>query len=161
VDNVLLNPYIGLDLAGLTKLQVFSMRLGWLQAMQNDRAMVGKYVCPGGAELDIDIRKWNVGVRNELFYGKNMMPYYHSKDPGGYPYGNLLYMGSPFYQIGAADSKAGLADRLEVYYAPQLGQPYLDFRISAIFHFNAGNYAGCRQMVSLNFNLQELLKRNK
>jgi hypothetical protein len=90
-----------------------------------------------------------------------MMPYYHSKDPGGYPYSNLLYMGSPFYQVGAADSKAGLADRLEVYYAPQLGQPYLDFRISAIFHFNAGNYAGCRQMVSLNFNLQELLKRNK
>lgn len=161
VDNVLLNPYIGLDLAGLTKLQVFSMRLGWLQAMQNDRAMVGKYVCPGGAELDVDIRKWNVGVRNELFYGKNMMPYYHSKDPGGYPYGNLLYMGSPFYQVGAADSKAGLADRLEVYYAPQFGQPYLDFRISAIFHFNAGSYAGCRQMVSLNFNLQELLKRNK
>ena len=160
VDNVLLNPYIVLDLADKTKMQTFSMRLGWLQAMQNDREMVGRYVFPSGAEFDLEVRKWNVGVRNEFFYGNNMMPYYHSKDPGGYSYSNLLYMGSPFYQVHDK-SYAGVADRLEIYYAPQLGLPYLDFRISAIFHFNGTIYSGCRQMVSLNFNLQELLGRNK
>lgn len=162
VDNVLINPYIILDLSHVTKTQVFSMRLGWLQAMQNDREMVGRYVCPGGAEFDLDIRKWNVGIRNEFFFGKNMMPYYHSKDPGGYTYSNLLYMGSPFYQVfDRPVNHAGVADRLEVYYAPHIGLPYLDFRISAIFHFNGTQYSGCRQMVSLNFNLQELLGRNK
>lgn len=161
VDNVLINPYITLDLSHVTKTQVFSMRLGWLQAMQNDREMVGRYVCPGGAEFDLDIRKWNVGIRNEFFFGNNMMPYYHSKDPGGYTYSNLLYMGSPFYQVFDRHvNYAGVADRLEVYYAPQIGLPYLDFRISAIFHFNGTQYSGCRQMVSLNFNLQELLGRN-
>lgn len=171
VDNVLINPYLMLDLAEITKMQLFSVRLGWLQSMQNDRALVGKYVYPSGAELDVDVRKWNVGIRNEFFYGRNMMPYYNTLDPGGYKYGNLLYMGSPFYQVhDSAESTArksrtslwpGICDRLEVYYAPQLGLPYLDFRISAVFHFNEGIYSGCRQMVSLNFNLQELLKRYK
>jgi hypothetical protein len=34
-------------------------------------------------------------------------------------------------------------------------------RVSALFYFNARGYSGCRQMVSLNFNLEELLKRKK
>ena len=161
VDNVLLNPYLAFGFEHLVDFQKLSIRVGWLQAMQNDREMVGRYVCPGGAEFDLDIRKWNVGIRNECFFGNNMLPYYHSKDPGGYTYSNLLYMGSPFYQVFDRHvNYAGVADRLEVYYAPQIGLPYLDFRISAIFHFNGTQYSGCRQMVSLNFNLQELLGRN-
>ena len=55
----------------------------------------------------------------------------------------------------------GLADRLEVYYAPKFGAPYLDLKVSAIFHFDGRKYCGCRQMVSLNFNLEKLLRRNR
>lgn len=160
VDNVLINPYLKFDFAHMVDFQILSLRLGWLQAMQNDRELVGRYVCPGGGELDVEVRKWNVGIRNELFFGKDMMPYYNTIDPGGYKYGNLLYPGSPFYRVHDDGTKGpGIADRLEVYYAPKIGSPYLDLKISAIFHFNGRKYSGCRQMVSLCFNLQELLER--
>lgn len=162
VDNVLLNPYLKFGFEHLVDVQKLSFRLGWLQSMQNDRAMVGKYVFPGGAELDVEVQKWNVGIRNELFFGKDMMPYYDVQDPGGYEYGSLLYMGSPFYRVhDDGKSGPGIADRLEVYYAPKIGCPYLDLKVSAIFHFNGSKYSGCRQMVSLNFNLQQLLGRHR
>ena len=162
VDNVLLNPYLKLGFEHLVDIQKLSLRVGWLQAMQNDRAMVGKYVFPGGAELDFEVQKWNVGIRNELFFGKDMMPYYSSVDPAGYTYSNLLYMGSPFYRVhDDGKSGPGIADRLEVYYSPKIGNPYLDLKVSAIFHFNGNKYSGCRQMVSLNFNLQELLSSRR
>ena len=74
VDNILLNPYVGFDLARQMNLQKFGLRLGWLQALQHDRENVGHYVFPGGAELDIDIRNWNVfsgrSVINRKFSGK-------------------------------------------------------------------------------------------
>ena len=162
VDNALVNPYLRFDLADCADLQKLSFRLGWLQSLQNDRVHVGKYVFPGGGEFVADVQKWDVGVRNELFVGVDMMPYYNSADTGGYKYGNLLYMGSPFYRIyDDSTDKVGLFDRLEVYYAPKFGAPYLDLKVSAQFYFSARGYSGCRQMVSLNFNLQELLGRQK
>ncbi len=48
VDNILLNPYAGFDFGDRMNLQEFSLRLGWLQAMQHDREFVGHYVFPGG-----------------------------------------------------------------------------------------------------------------
>ena len=159
VDNALVNPYMRFDLASKVNLQTLSVRLGWLQALQNDRAYVGHYVFPGGAEVVMEVQKWNVGVKNDMFIGKNMMPYYNTIDNAGYKYGSLLYMGSPFYRVwDDARDGVGLADRLEIYYAPKFGSPYLDLKVSAVFHFDGEKYCGCRQMVSLNFNLEELLR---
>ena len=91
-----------------------------------------------------------------------MMPYYNTIDNAGYKYGSLLYMGSPFYRVwDNGRDGVGLADRLEIYYAPKFGAPYLDLKVSAVFHFDAEKYCGCRQMVSLNFNLEELLRGRK
>lgn len=162
VDNALVNPYMRFDLASKANLQTLSVRLGWLQALQNDRAHVGHYVFPGGAEVVMEVQKWNVGVKNDMFIGKNMMPYYNTIDNAGYKYGSLLYMGSPFYRVwDNGRDGVGLADRLEIYYAPKFGAPYLDLKVSAVFHFDAKKYCGCRQMVSLNFNLDELLRGRK
>ena len=162
VDNFLVNPYLRFDLASKANLELLSVRLGWLQALQNDRAHVGQYVFPGGAELVMQVQKWNVGIKNDMFVGKDMMPYYNTFDNAGYKYGNLLYMGSPFYRVwDDGRDGVGLADRLEVYYAPKFGAPYLDLKVSAIFHFDGQKYCGCRQMVSLNFNLEKLLRRNR
>lgn len=162
VDNFLVNPYLRFDLASKADLELLSVRLGWLQALQNDRAHVGQYVFPGGAELVMQVQKWNVGIKNDMFVGKDMMPYYNTFDNAGYKYGNLLYMGSPFYRVwDDGRDGVGLADRLEVYYAPKFGAPYLDLKVSAIFHFDGRKYCGCRQMVSLNFNLEKLLRRNR
>lgn len=162
VDNALINPYLRFDLASVADMQALSVRLGWLQALQNDRANVGHYVFPGGAEVVMEVQKWNVGVRNDMFIGTDMMPYYNAVDNAGYKYGSLLYMGSPFYRVwDDGRDEVGLADRLEVYYAPKFGAPYLDMKVSAIFHFDGEKYCGCRQMVSLNFNLENLLSRKK
>jgi hypothetical protein len=162
VDNALVNPYMRFDLASKANLQTLSVRLGWLQALQNDRAHVGHYVFPGGAEVVMEVQKWNVGVKNDMFIGKNMMPYYNTIDNAGYKYGSLLYMGSPFYRVwDNGRDGVGLADRLEIYYAPKFGSPYLDLKVSAVFHFDGEKYCGCRQMVSLNFNLEELLRGRK
>ena len=162
VDNALVNPYLRFDMASMTDMQTLAVRLGWLQALQNDRANVGHYVFPGGAEVVMEVQKWNVGLRNDMFIGTDIMPYYNTVDNAGYKYGNILYMGSPFYRVwDDGRDGIGLVDRLEVYYAPKFGAPYLDMKVSAIFHFDGEKYCGCRQMVSLNFNLEKLLCRKK
>lgn len=129
VDNILLNPYVRLSFAHMTGLQVLSARIGWLQGLQNDRKHVGSYVFPGGGELDLEVKNWNVGVRNSLFYGSDMMPYYNSLDSGGYKYGNLLYPGDLFYRVHDDGSKGpGTYDRLEVFWEPKVGT-YLKIRV--------------------------------
>ena len=163
VDNILLNPYARFDFGDKAQLQALSFRLGWLQAMQRDRAYAGIFVYPYGFEFDQEVRNWNVGIHNRIFYGQDMMPYYNNYDNAGLKYGPDLYYGDPFYRIhDDGTGGAGLYDRLEVYYEPKLGN-ILTLRVSALFHFHSFGYSGCQQMVSLRFNLDKFLaaKRNK
>ncbi len=159
VDNILINPYARLDFSSLTGFQVLSFRFGWLQGFQNDRRNIGHYVRPGGGEFDMEIRKWNVGVKNSMFYGTDMMPYYDYEDGGGFKYGTGLYFGDPFYRIHDDGTEGrGLYDRFEVVWNPYVSA-CLDIKVRALFHFHGSHYSGCQQMVSLNFNLDKLLER--
>lgn len=158
VDNILLNPFMKFDFADRLGFQEFSARLGWLQAMQHDRVFVGHYVFPGGGELDLEIKKWNFGIRNRLFCGTDMMPYYNSTDAGGDKYGDRLYFGDPFYRMHDDGSTGiGTYDRLEFFYEPQVG-PYLKIGVGARFHFHGTRYSGCQQVFSLKFNLLQILR---
>lgn len=153
VDNILMNPYLKFDFGKPMNMQEFSLRLGWLQAMQHDRVFVGHYVFPCGGEFDLNMRKWNVGVHNRMFYGTDMMPYYNSTDAGGDKYGSRLYMGDPFYRINdLGQTGPRLYDRLDVYYEPYMGR-HLAIRVGARFHFHGFSYSGCQQMVSVRFSL--------
>lgn len=176
VDNILLNPWICLDAAPVVPLQQLSLAVGWLQGAQQDRLNVGEYVFPFGAEFTFDVRKWNVGLRNRLFVGRDMMPYYDSRDAGGYKYGNSLYWGDPFYRLfsgndsrfagaGSSDDamplydrsrSIGIYNRLEAYYEPRIAD-FLYLKVGLVAHFLEAGYAGFHQQVSLIFNLQELL----
>lgn len=159
VDNILLNPYASFELGEGTGLQVLSFRLGWLQAMQRDRMYAGAFVFPFGGEFDQEVRNWNVGIHNRMFYGFNMMPYYDNIDNAGLKYGPDLYFGDPFYQVHEDDSAdAGFYDRLEFYYEPRIGE-FLQLRVSALFHFNGNRFSGSQQMVGLRFNLEKCLER--
>ncbi len=162
VDNILLNPYVRFDVGYRMGLQEFSMRLGWLQALQHDRVFVGHYVFPFGGEFDLTIRKWNVGIHNRLFYGMDMMPYYNDTDAGGDKYGTRLYLGDPFYRIhdDASATGPGMYDRLDIFYEPHVGR-YLSIRLSARFHFHGFRYSGTQQLVSIIFNLNELLNKDR
>jgi len=162
VDNILINPYARLDLGERMGMQKFSMTLGWLQALQNDRRNVGRYVFPGGGEFDLEMSHWNFGIHNRLYYGTDIMPYYNSLDAGGFKYGcNSLYLGDPFYRVNdRGERNAGMYDRLEIFYAPKIGK-YLEINISAILHFNEFHYSGFQQMVGVRFSLNELINRKK
>ena len=118
--------------------------------MQNNRKHVGKYVFPCGGHFDLEVRKWDVAVKNTMFYGTDMMPYYNSHDEGGIKYGNALYFGDPFYRVfdNMTTSRTGLYDRLEVCYEPVIWNR-LDLRVAAVFHFNDFHYSGCQQIVGL------------
>ena len=149
VDNILINPYARLDLADKLNLQTCYITLGWLQAFQHNRKHVGHYVFPGGAHLDLEFRKWDVAVKNMLYCGTDLMPYYNSKDEGGFKYGSELYLGDPFYRVyDYPCSSAGTYDRLEVSYEPRIGA-YLKVKVSALFHFNNFQYSGTQQIVGL------------
>jgi hypothetical protein len=156
VDNILMNPYARLDLSDVLSLDRFTLRLGYLQGMQHDRVFVGHYVFPCGGELDLDMSKWNVGVRNKIFYGTDMMPYYNSTDAAGDKYGTRLYMGDPFYRVfDEGRTGAGIYDRFDIYYQPYTGRN-LSIRIEARFHFNSFTYSGCQQMVTVCFDLDNI-----
>lgn len=161
VDNLLVNPFARFDLGYLTDMQSLSFRVGWLQAMQRDREYDGVFIFPYGLEFDQEIRKWNVGILNKVFYGMDMMPYYNNIDNAGLKYGSDLYFGDPFYRVHDDGSKgAGVYDRFELYYEPKIGD-FLKLRISALFHFHNHGYSGCQQMVSLCFNLESLISSRK
>ena len=158
VDNILLNPYLKFDFGHMLDFQELSVRVGWLQAMQHDRVFVGHYVFPGGGELDLGVRKWNVGVRNSMFYGTDIMPYYNSVDKAGDKYGTRLYFGDPFYRVHDEFAEGpGLYDRLDIFYEPHVGR-YMSVRIAARFHFNGFSYSGCQQFVVVKFDLEGISK---
>ena len=83
VDNALVNPYMSFDFGYKANLQKLMFRIGWLQSLQNDRFNVGKYVFPCGGEFVTEVQKWDVGIKNDLFVGVDMMPYYNTVDPAG------------------------------------------------------------------------------
>lgn len=149
VDNILIEPYARFDFSDRVPLQTLELTFGWLQAFQHNREQVGHYVFPGGGHFNLEARKWNVAVKNMLFYGNDMMPYYNWKDEGGFKYGTHLYLGDPFYRIHDDGTKgAGLYDRLEVCYEPSIGE-HVKIKVAALFHFHDFHYSGCQQIVGI------------
>lgn len=126
VDNILVYPHAGVDLAGLTGLDKFNVKAGWLNAFQNDRKYVGKYVTPGGVQIELNVEKWNFGIDNTFYAGDNLMPYYVAPI-GGLDYGSGLYWGEPFYRTSC------VYNRLEVYWAP-IRTEMMDLRVSTVHH---------------------------
>lgn len=157
VDNILVNPWVRLDLSSISGLQALSFRLGWLQAMQNDRRHIGIYTYPHGGEFNLEVKNWNIGIRNSMYYGKDLMPYYNRYDAGDIKYGNQLYMGDPFYRVNdrGDTSRYGMYDRLEIFWQPYICN-FMDIRIGAFLHFNEFRYSGFQQVVKVQFNLSKI-----
>lgn len=166
VDNVLAQPYVRFGFEAFAPLQELSLKLSWLQGMQRERLVSDNFDFPLGGQIDFKVMNWNVGIENKAYIGKSLMPYYNNIDAGGNKYGNLLYRGDPFYRLvpkGGDVNAIGFYDRLEVFYQPHISN-YLDLRLSFLCHFAEGSsgniaYAGCRQRLSLIFNLDKFRNR--
>jgi hypothetical protein len=128
VDNIWVMPFVGIDLSGKMFFDKFFLEAGWLQAFQNDRSNVGKYVKPNGVHIDTQIEKYKFGIANTLFHGDGMMPYYER-------YGSGLYRGDSFY-----NTNNGIYDRLEIYWKP-LQCKNMNFKLSSIHHYDGQGWS--------------------
>ena len=144
VDNVLIYPFVGIDLREKTGMQQLSLQVGWLQAFQNDRKYVGEYVTPGGFQAQLRVQKWNFGIDNTIYAGKNLMPYWDAPAEG-LDYGPGLYWGEPFYRT------QNFYDRLEIYWQP-IANDRMSLRVASVHHYD-GTRWGWQQKVLFRVNL--------
>ena len=151
VDNHLLEPWIKMDFSQRTSWQELSVQLGALASYQHDRAQSSSPFLPYGGELKLTARRWNVGVSNITYLGRDLMPYFRETDPSGAIYATSLYFGTPCY--------SGFYDYAEVAWIPQISH-YLFLRVAAKFHFGQGGFLGWQQQFSLRFNLDALRHRD-
>ncbi len=166
VDNILFNPYLIFNIAEYLNFQDFSLRTGWLQSFQRDRLVDEEFKLPGGFEFDFNIMRWNFGIRNYLYIGKDLMPYYKSSDAAGDVYGDRLYWGNPLYRMddhnvsadGSGSDQVKIYDRLDAYYSYSLSK-WLAVAVLARFNFHSSGYSGCQQIIAVTFNLEQLLSR--
>ena len=154
VDNVLIEPFVGVDFTRIAPtMQELSLRVGWINAFQNDRAYVGDYVTPGGVQIEAHVQKWNFGIHNTLYAGDNLQPYYVAPAPG-LDYGPGLYWGEPFYRTD------NIYDRLEIYWQP-INTNMMHLRVSSVHHCD-GHKWGWQQKISFTVNLgQNRIFNNK
>lgn len=167
IDNLLFIPFVGFDLSKFTFFNNLGFEIQWHQGLQN-RRWTGKdgLVFPCGVQLVSDIRHWNVGINNTLFWGTNMMPFYNKADYANNKYGTDLYHQSPFYKVRAFSGPApsdydwrrfAIYDRLELYYRPKIAS-FIDLNISFVFFFNE-KFSGWQQKISLIFSLDKLREK--
>lgn len=141
VDNIAVEPYVGLDMKRLLPLDCATVTAGWLQTMQRDRISGEKGVRPAGGELRLKVEKWHAGIDNRLYVGDDLMPYFSR-------YGGELYAGERFYSLEGGTSDC--YDRLEFYY-DRLWSTRADIglHVGFVFHF-AGGRVVTQQVLRLN-----------
>ncbi len=145
VDNGLADIYVGLDFTPLLHSIHLSFQAAWVQAYQNDRRHIGTPTTPGGYELELNMKRKDIGLRNTFYKGEDIMPYWNLpyEDGAGDIYGENLYFGDPFYRVG----EKGFYNRLELFWEPKLSEG-VNLRISSVHHWDGINW-GWQQVVSL------------
>lgn len=154
VDNLLVYPkFIAHFGSKEQSTDLASVEVGWLQAFQNARRGDG-YVRPGGLFIDVAVNYWLFGVRNSLYLGQNLMPYYDSLDGAGVAYGSRLYYGEDFFR-----TDSGIYNRLEVSLRV-LRKNAVNMEIASIHHYDGRGW-GWQQVVKLTVDLNKATFRRK
>lgn len=153
VDDHLLNPFVAYDFTKSVPVEVLTVSAGAYLGYQRDRRKGKEYKTPLGGSLVTDVRNWRVGLRNELYYGADLMPLFNDTDNAGIMYGANLYFRSGSWKI-SKDGKPGFYDNAELYWRPLISE-FVDIKISAIAHFLPG-FIGWQQLVILNFDLEKI-----
>lgn len=152
VDQVFFYPHGAAELGSYVWLDELSLRAGWLVTAQNDRTYVGKYVNPGGLQVELGLGKCNFGIHNTFYVGDNLMPYYQG--PEGVPgYGSGLYWGEPFYRTN------DLYNRLELFWEPDIGKG-ISLRVSSVHHYDGSEWGWQQKIIfSATLGQRRLLKQ--
>ena len=91
VDNFIVNPYLGVDFIRYAPcFKRLDVQLGMLGSVTRDRKFDNRWRVPFGFWMDLRLRwKW-LGVREEIYVGGKLFPYYNV-------YGYILDQGEPYY----------------------------------------------------------------
>lgn len=153
VDDILANPYLDIDLSGMTKMQKLLLRAGYLQGFQRDRRVSGVIRMPARGNFLFEVRHWNVGIISDLYFGGELMPFYDLSGADGIKYGSNLYMGDPIMR-NPDGVKFGIYDRLSIYWEANFLKG-LNFRLQIDGHFNNRGFAGWNQKIFLIYKLPQ------
>ena len=155
VDNVIINPYLG------TKFNAFfdfDIKLHGIVTMQRDRAAEAEMQTPGGALLQLRLSKWGVYLDEQIYTGRNLMPYYYSapNDVFANGYGSELYAGSTLF--GAIPTWSGDRYSSHSFFDTRIGYQNSFFGntvcLNTFIAFQCdGEKWGTRQMLQLSVNL--------
>ncbi len=141
-DDIMVNPFVGLDFTRLLPLDSLSLQVGYILAYAWDRVREENPSFPGGIHVDLTARWKRLGLHNTLYAGKNIMPLYNSV-------GALLYQGDPLYQDP-------FHDRLDIYFCI-VRHPAVSCYFSWNFHFlSSAKRLNHQQQLTVCFNLDAL-----
>lgn len=157
-DDAVLNPYMEFEFATMAPVfQSLMLRVGVLAGYQCDRAEPNEVSTPVNGNIYARLRKWNVIIDNDLYFGGNMMPLYDKMSPEGMIYGENLYMSDGALRRRDGES-FGYFDRLGIAYEPRWDKmaadiaPYLVdkfiLRLRVNLDFNSG-YIGTQQLIEI------------
>lgn len=141
VDNVLVNPYIGVKFNAYFD---FDIRLGGLVSLQRDRKVEGGgWLIPAGGEFYFRMSRWGVFIDNNLYVGANLMPLFDSVGNDGEPYAGNLYAADPFY-----GTRHKIYNRTGIGYERAFVKDHIKVRAEIALQYN-GQRMYCQQLIGL------------
>ncbi len=129
-DDIMVNPYVGLDLKRYTSLDHFVVKTGALISLQRDR-MLGNWENRAGLLVNATIAKKWLSIDEQFFVGKGVMPLYPS-------YGTLLNMGDPYFQ-------APLYNRTDINFH-FIRNRFVNLEASLVFHYTKEAFGFWQQL---------------
>ena len=136
VDNLMFNPYLGLDLTQKVNLDSLTLKAGAVIGLDRDRKN-GKWEVPSGFLMEV-MGEWKfLGLRNSLYAGGKLFPLYGQ-------FGSLLYQGEPYYS-------SSFYDRLDIYGKIYHNQ-YVELEAQLNFNFTKSNFMFYQRLL-LNVNI--------
>lgn len=141
VDDIFVNPYVGVNLGKALQLDSFSLQAGYIVSMERIRGN-GEWHRPQGFLAQLSMEWRFLGLCNTLYIGENQQPFYPL-------FGSLLNQGDPFYQ-------SPRYNRTDVY-AYLFRNRWVNCFFSLNFHYTKENFDSQQQLI-LRFNIDNYYK---
>ena len=142
-DDIMVNPYVGIDLGSITPLDSLNLRLGYIGGFQRERnTETALFTHAFNAEFFL---RWRfLGFKQSFYYGNNLYPLYEKQKA-------TLNMGDPWY-----NSKLYSRTDLFVYlYNNRFVNCYFSFNL----HVNETGQVNCQQQLIAQFCLSEVFNK--
>ena len=152
VDNLMLNPYIGVKFNTFFD---FDIRLGALVSAQRDRKADEGWTLPAGGEFYFKMSRWGLYIDNNLYVGAGMTPYYNTVGKDNIPYADNLYTLDPFY-----GTQHKIYNRTGIGYCRSFAADRVSVKAEMALQYD-GKKMYCQQLVGISATIAPILHRKK